>query len=223
MDVATFQQNFPPGVAIPDRLLKLLDFENRRPAARGSIMECYSGSFRITEWKYGYDAWFGDQESARQFVVFGENADGSLYALWLYPGRTVADAPVVFLGSEGTDCGLLSTDIDEFLGLLAIGANELGFDVSWGEVREANKPAPRLAEFRLWLKQSFGILPSTDPMAVIASARGRHPDFGAWIALGEDEVTKHYAEPAATADPAKLSRGSTPSGRTASVRGAPGR
>jgi hypothetical protein len=114
-------------------------------------------------------------------VVFGKGPDGSLYALWLYPGRTVADAPVVFLGSEGVDCGLLATDLDAFLGLLALGVAELGFAVSWGDALQSESPAPRLEEFRAWLRESIGITPSADPLAAVAIARSRHPDFGAWL------------------------------------------
>jgi hypothetical protein len=98
MDHAALRRNFPPGVAVSDRLRELLTFQNRS-------REWYAGYFELTEWEYGNAAWFGgDTDAANQFVVFGSGPDGSLYALWLYPARTVADAPVVFLGSEGTDC-----------------------------------------------------------------------------------------------------------------------
>src|SRR5581483_1547798 len=119
MEVAEFQRNFPPGVPMPGALLALLAFQNRS-------REWYSGYFELVGWEYGEPAWFGgDRDAAEQFVVFGHCGDGSLYALWLYPGRTAADAPVVFLGSEGTDCGLLAGDLSEFLSLLAIGSREL--------------------------------------------------------------------------------------------------
>ena len=180
MDLATFRRNFPPGVAVPDRLRELLTFQNRS-------RDWYAGYFELAEWEYGNAAWFaGDTDAAKQFVVFGHGPDGSLYALWLYPGQTVADAPVVFLGSEGTDCGLLAGDLDEFLGLLAVGADELGFAVSWGGALQPETPAPRLDEFRAWLRESFGILPPPDPMAVVVAARSRHPDFGAWLARWQE-------------------------------------
>jgi hypothetical protein len=175
MELATFRRNFPPGVAVPDRLSKLLDFQN-------CSREWYTGYFELDEWEYGFPAWFGgDKTAAEQFVVFGHGGDGSLYALWLYSHRSVADAPVVFLGSEGTDCGSLAANFDEFLALLALGVEELGFAVSWGDVRPADKPAPRLQELQIWLRASFGITPSPDPMALVTAARIRHPDFGAWL------------------------------------------
>jgi hypothetical protein len=175
MDQAYFRRNFPSDATVPDRLRRLLDFQN------GS-RDWYSGHFELCEWEYGNPAWFaGDQKAAAQFAVFGQGPDGSLYALWLYPGRTIADAPVVFLGSEGVDCGLLANNVDEFLGLLALGVDELGFAVSWGQELRADQPAPRLQEFRAWLRESFGISSPTEPLAQIALARTRHLHFDEWL------------------------------------------
>jgi hypothetical protein len=175
MDLATFRRNFPPDVAVPDRLSGLLEFQNES-------REWYTGYFEMVEWEYGFAAWFGgDKIAAEQFVVFGHDGDGSLYALWLYPGRSIGDAPVVFLGSEGVDCSLLASDLDAFLGLLALGVQELGFAVSWGDVRPPDSPAPRLHAFQEWLRMSFGITPSPDPIAMVTLARRQHPDFGLWL------------------------------------------
>jgi hypothetical protein len=175
MDLAGFQRNFPPGVAVPDRLARLLEFQNRS-------RDWYSGYFELCAWTYGDAAWFdGDSTAAEQFAVFGKGPDGSLYALWLYPGRTVSDAPVVFLGSEGTDCGLLADDLEAFLGLLALGVEELGFAVSWGQVLRPEQPTHRLDEFRTWLQDSFGIITPKNATVLVATARSRHPDFGAWL------------------------------------------
>jgi hypothetical protein len=181
MELAEFQRNFPPAVPVPERLQRLLEFQNRSH-------EWYSGYFELIGWQYGDAAWFGgDTAAAGQFVVFGHGPDGSLYAFWLYPGRTLSDAPVVFLGSEGTACGLLADNLDEFLELLATGAEELGFAVSAGDVSAPHSPAPRLSEFRRWLRESFGINAPPDPLTVVAAARSRHPDFGSWLAAWQQE------------------------------------
>jgi len=87
----------------------------------------------------------------------------------------------VFLGSEGTDNCLLASSLREFLALLAIGADELGFAVSWDSLEQADPPAPRLNEFRLWLDQSLGIVAPEVPSELIASARAMHPDFEVWL------------------------------------------
>lgn len=174
MNLATLQRSFPENVIPPVRLSALLEFQNRSRTG-------YSGYFELTEWEYGNSAWFGDEIAAKQFIVFGQGGDGSLYALWLYAGQSIADAPVVFLGSEGTDCGLLAGNLDEFLSLLAVGSDDLGFEVSWGNVIKPKSPAVRLEEFQTWLRESFGITAPNNPMSVVAAARGRHPDFGEWL------------------------------------------
>jgi hypothetical protein len=175
MQIEGFQRNFPPGQAVPERLAKLLEFQNRS-------REWYSGHFELGPWSYGEAAWFdGDQNAAKQFVVFGHGSDGSLYALWLYPGRTLSNAPIVFLGSEGVHCGVLSDTLDEFLALLAVGAEELGFNASWGDVSTPGEPPPRLAKFRDWLRKSFRITAPPEPMKAISSARSKHPNFNEWL------------------------------------------
>jgi hypothetical protein len=176
MELAEYQRCFPPGTAVPEYLRALLEFQNLS-------RDWYSDHFELDIWEFGKPNWFdGDRNAAEQFAVFGHGSDGSLYACWLYSGRVVMDAPVVFLGSEGTDCGLVSDHLEEFLGLLAVGADELGFAVSWGDVAESTSPAPRLAAFREWLQVSFGISRLDEPLAQVMAARARHPDFGAWLA-----------------------------------------
>jgi hypothetical protein len=176
MELAEYQRSFPPDVPVPEQLRALLEFQNRS-------RDWYSGHFELDNWAYGDPAWFdGDRAAAEQFAVFGHGPDGSLYALWLHAGKALADAPVVFLGSEGTDCGLLAGNLDVFLSLLAVGAEELGFAISWGAVATTEPPARRLAEFRKWLRESRGIVAPADPLAVVAAARARSPDFAAWLA-----------------------------------------
>ena len=82
----------------------------------------------------------------------------------MYPGRTVANAPVVFLGSEGTDCGLLASDIDEFFAILAVRqAGLCGFAVSWGGPLHPEPPAPRLNEFKRGCGRLFRRRPASRP------------------------------------------------------------
>jgi hypothetical protein len=170
-----FQRNFPVGVSIPWPLRELLIFQNKE-------RDWYSGYFELDKWPFGAAHWFRDRKAAEQFIIFGHGPDGSLYGLWMYPSRTVENAPVVFLGSEGTNCGLIAGDLQQFLSLLAVGADELGFEISWGKVSEQNPPAKRLQEFRQWLRTSFDIAESENPLSLVAAARTEHPDFAAWLA-----------------------------------------
>ena len=167
--------NFPPDARPPVRLVELLAFQE---ASR----DWYSGRFEMSAWSYGDAAWFdGDVEAAKQFAVFGNGPDGSLYALWLYPGRSVADAPVVFLGSEGVHCSVIATNLDDFLALLAASADELGFEAAWGEITAGELPVKRQSEFRTWLQERYGIAAPANPMQLVERARAEHPDLEGWI------------------------------------------
>jgi hypothetical protein len=167
--------NFPTDALPPVRLVELLAFQESSP-------DWYSGRFEISAWQHGDAAWFdGDVEAAKQFAVFGNGSDGSLYALWLYPGRSVMDAPVVFLGSEGVDCSVIATNFDDFLALLAVGADELGFEAAWGDITSGELPAERQGDFRAWLQERYGISAPPEPMDVVRRARAEHPDLEAWI------------------------------------------
>ena len=119
-----FRTNFPPDSEIPALLIQLLDYQNMST-------DWYSGRFELTGYgAHDTVAWFdGDAEVAAQFVPFGAGPDGSSYCYWLYPGRSLATAPIVFLGSEGVGCTVLTNTAEEFLALLAIGYKELGLPI----------------------------------------------------------------------------------------------
>jgi len=169
-----FRTNFPPDSEIPALLIQLLDYQN-------ATADWYSGRFELTG--YGANdtvAWFdGDTEAATQFVPFGAGPDGSSYCYWLYPGRSLATAPIVFLGSEGVACTVLTNTTEEFLALLAIGYKELGF-------ADLNQPEPdttNVLRFRAWLQTEFGIHTPQRGAEIIAQAKARHPDLEQWIQM----------------------------------------
>lgn len=172
--VQEFRETFPPESSPPDHLLDLLAFQE-------SAREWYSGSFELSVSRYGDASWFdGDADAAKEFAVFGNGPDGSQYALWVTRGPSLDTAPVVFFGSEGQDCSVLARNVDEFLALLAVGANELGFDAASGVI-SCEEPVTRLEEFRSWLQNRYGIAVPGDPMAVVSAARTEHPDLQQWI------------------------------------------
>lgn len=180
MTLDKFQRNFPPE-SLPVRLVELLAFQEAVP-------DWYNGSFWLSGLEYVDAAYFcGDSEAAKQFVVFGIGPDGSLYALWLYPGRTLETAPVVFLGSDGSDCGVIAAGLDDFLALLAFGADELGRQVPSGEIvpsdelEPSEEPLERQREFQDWLQQQYGIQVPAEPLELVRRARSAHPDLDLWI------------------------------------------
>jgi hypothetical protein len=137
-----------------------------------------SGYHRLRPEGAALKAWFGDgSEAWRQLAGFGSGPDGSILVLWLHAGPDTAAAPVVHLGSEGDNLMVLADNVRDFLHLLAIGYNELGFcDLS------APPPEPGTAErLRVWLASEFGIRPPATGAELVRRAQARHPDFEQWV------------------------------------------
>ncbi len=175
MRKAQFLKNFPRGVEPPLALLKLLEYQN-------SVRDFYSGHFELTGdgQKETLASFDGDEQAAAQFILFGRDSDGSSYGYWLHGGRALDKAPIVFLGSEGGGTVLANT-LEEFLALLVVGQDELGFNVLSGfEIEEPEDPSEELLAFRVWLQEELGIKKPRDPNAVVARAKKRHPDLDAW-------------------------------------------
>ncbi len=156
-------------------LSALIAFERTHPRP-------YSGYFRLQddpEWCL--DLWFRDNDPRKaQLLVFGTNADGSLYALWSYAGQALTRAPVVYIDHENDGSRVLAFDTCGFIGLLCIGVDELGWSVrasGWS----AESPSVDVGEFRRWANLALGIAPPEDPENYVIKARESHPDFEDWL------------------------------------------
>jgi hypothetical protein len=183
------ESEFPPGVMMPSELRRLCDFFD---CADHRI----SGYMRLRPEGEVLKIWFcGDTKAAEQFAGFGAGPDGSILAFWLYRGADASSAPVVHLGSEGQNNVVLASDVRDFLRLLGIGYDELGFDDL-----SAPPTEPATAErLRAWLLAEFNITPPTTGAELVRQAQARHPDFSAWV---EDWQRRRcqVAEPQATPD-----------------------
>ncbi len=180
--VEAFKKNFPPNIKVPDLLLRLLEFQNQ-------VEDWYSGYFELADSGHkSLFAWFADDETtASQFIHFGHNADGSLYCFWLYNGRSIDSAPIVFLGSEGQDNAVLANNLGEFFALLAEGYDELGFP--HGRLEKIETEAN--LKFREWLRKEFAITPLADAEKLIVEAQAAHPSLEKWI---ENWQESNYAK-----------------------------
>jgi hypothetical protein len=169
MNISDFQKNFPDK-SPPASLTKLLEFQSRSD-------RFYSGHFELTAGgpATALASFDNDAKAASQFILFGEEVDGSSFGFWLHDGCKLENAPIVFLGSEGGG-NVLANSVEEFLALLAVGA-----DVA-GSSDESDDPAPRLGEFRKWLKKEFKIEPPANPGEIVFDAEGKHPSLAKWIA-----------------------------------------
>ncbi len=68
--------------------------------------------------------WLGVENLSNRFGIFGAGSDGSLYAFWI---NDEGQQKIVHLGSEGGQLYILADNFIDFLRLLAIGYDEIGF------------------------------------------------------------------------------------------------
>lgn len=134
-----------------------------------------SGCMRINaDYQAALLPWFDkDAEMAGKFAAFGSGPDGSILAFWLLNGKDATNAPVVHLGSEETHYFVLARDFREFLSLLAIGYDELGFD-------DLSIP-PAEPESAMWLRNmvvcDLGLQTPATGAALVSEARAAMPSL----------------------------------------------
>lgn len=169
-----FLGNFDTSDPPPGELLQLLAFELLAPQSS------FSGNFTLYKWPFGKSAWTDNEKVGQHLVVFGHNDDNnSLYAFWRYDGRSVRESPIVYLDSEGIDCALVADNVADFLALLAVDTETLGYCCFDADTEYEG--AERIEEFRTWLLQQFQIAVPSDPASLVAKAQAAHPSFSQWL------------------------------------------
>jgi hypothetical protein len=151
------RKGFPEGFPFPVDLEMLCDWvgQNGLPI---------SGYFRIfvDEERDAVSYWMGFDDVSRYLGVFGSAPDGSMYALWRDEVNNTYK--VVHMGSEGGELFILAHNFVDFLRLLAIGYDEIGFcDLSKtpqeNEGYDEDTMNPRFAE---WVTATFNVtIPKT--------------------------------------------------------------
>lgn len=161
------QNTFPEKVGFPDALAQLCEWHeiNGYPI---------SGSFELyADMHDSIALWFGTSAVNDRFGVFGTGPDGSLYAIWHQDdGRQ----PIVHMGSEGQNNFVLALNFLEFLRLLAIGYDEIGFD----DLSRPPSDAPNLT-FQRWVMETFAVSIPATGAKITNAAQEAHDDFQAWI------------------------------------------
>ncbi len=171
MDEISFIKNFPSNKEVPNALLKLFRYQE-------SVKDNYSGSFYLDDTLW--DAPFAD-ELRPYFVLFGSDVSGSMYAFWLYHDFPLESAPVVYLEFEGERNAILTNSLNEFLSILGLGVDELGYYIDDPEWRNHIIPDSTNLRFREWLKTELNIEVLSDPKQMIENARENHPNLNTWI------------------------------------------
>ena len=119
----------------------------------------------------------GDSEATRQFLIFAQTHDGSLFAIW-------NDGPIVYLASEFEGTSVIANSVGELLGLVAYGSDSFTLDMQYVDGDEwggCDKAPEGLKVFRTWLKDDLQIEPPASPREVVLKARSQHPDLVQWF------------------------------------------
>jgi hypothetical protein len=163
--------NFPSKVAVPSLLVQLLDFQNANDGFCNGSFELTSGGIQTSRTYFE-----NNLDTAEQLILFGHELDGAMYGYWLYDKHDINTAPIIFLGSEGQDNKVVANSLEEFLALLAVGADGTGY-AGYNLKPEWYVPPPenRLIMFREWLA-GLGIYPG-DPKEIVDRAMQSHPNL----------------------------------------------
>lgn len=172
MDADSLSAAFPSTIPFPREICSLYEWTT----ANGYPI---SGYFELCD----HDdetlrCWFGTRLAIGDLAQFGVGADGSLYCVWRSPDGSF---PVVHLGSEGDAILVLAPSPLEFLRLLAIGYDEIGFADLASPPTEEDREENVNPAFQKWVTETYGVsLPATGAEIVDLDAP-KHLAFQQWI------------------------------------------
>lgn len=132
-------RRFPPALADVARVE--FDYGDEGEGVDFEPYDAFDSAEETTDW---LRHWTGNHDlDGGAYRVFGQDGTGGLVAIWCaWPGRPLAEQPVVFIGSEG-ECGVVAADLSGFLWVLADGFGPM--EAALYEDREA-RPDAALAE-----------------------------------------------------------------------------
>ncbi|MCC7454999.1 MAG: hypothetical protein IT222_12590 [Crocinitomix sp.] len=181
LDKFDFIKNFN-GLAIPDELAKLLDFQNNI-----SKENFYSAGFELTVVleKFGLRTYSEDLQFLNSILEFAHaDGTGSSYGFWLNGSKQdLKETPIVIFGSEG-GFHIVARNIQELLQILTYDAEPM---VSWDEVyyyKDEGECEPSdLAEtFKKWLFDNFKIREISNVSDIIRVAQSEYQEeFKTWM------------------------------------------
>jgi hypothetical protein len=166
------QASFPRGVTLPNPLQRLCDYIDSKGPPVSRDFQLRPGEDEVLVYWFG-----GDAAAASRFAGFGAAGDGSIYAYWLGESSDICTAPVVFLAHGGGESLVLASSTEEFLSLLAIGYQDLGYDF------RGEPPAPdkHVRYLRNWLADKLRVRTARSALAVVERANAQHPGFQQWL------------------------------------------
>ena len=162
------RSKFPEGVPFPPGLELLCDWHKHNGYP-------ISGGFELRADNGYISSWFGSSAANDRIAMFGAGSDGSLYCIW---DDGEGHFPVVHLGSEGDALKILAGDFYDFLRLLAVGYDELGFDDLCDSPSSEEGINP---EFRSWVQGQLSLEIPDHGRNIFREANEVCPDFQAWV------------------------------------------
>ena len=168
-------KHFPRDIIFPAELSALCDWEEENGYP-------ISGCFELRADEHNFvESWFGTPAPSKSLAMFGAGAEGSLYCIWDIGNGE--DFPIVHLGSEGDEVKVLSSDFSDFLVLLSIGYNELGFEDLTNEPR--NDEGINIV-FQRWVQNSLQRDIPKSGWIIVNQARSCNEHFLKWMAQFDD-------------------------------------
>ena len=156
---------------LPQPLWKLHQLKFDYADGEGIDFEPYSFFMTAKETSQWFKAWTGNADvDGAEFRIFGQDGTGGYAAFWLVELHdSVLEQPVVFFGSEG-EMGVVATNFEHYLWLLANGVGPYEAIAYPGIMREP------VGAFRNFAEEHSGTGPMK-PEEVLAKAKSAYPEF----------------------------------------------
>lgn len=186
------------GEPLPELLADLLRFQLANP-------DPYNEGFELAELDVQDILPDPPPRDGRRLLPFGINGHGSAFALWLEPGQSPDQAPVVYIDAEAQADMVIARNLGEFFRLLALDQEDPSTmrDLSsWRGVMVENGWAhsPRWEELVRWLADRHGIEPAGDPRKILERASAAAPGFRTWMGHPDEEPVPESERPFTLSD-----------------------
>jgi len=176
------KKGIPKSITIPIELEKLCKWTEKNGYPISGCFELRADDGETMKY------WLGFDNISDRFGLFGAGASGDIYAFWIDDS---GGQKIVHLGSEGDSVYILSNNFVDFLRLLAIGYDEIGFaDISktaeeWNLEIGNDKEEWINPKFMEWVEKEFKV---KVPVRGNEIADFDNEEFNDWI---EKQIEKY--------------------------------
>lgn len=175
-------EGIPNDIQIPMELEKLCDWAEQNGYPISGYFEIRPDDGETMRY------WLGSDDVSHRFGIFGAGSSGEIYAIWK---DDTGKQKIVHLGSEGDSLIILADDFVDFLRLLAIGYNDLGYDDLTKSLEELGQNGYDMngknQKFTNWVEKEFVVkIPRTGNEIVDVNNK----EFESWI----EEQQQKYSQ-----------------------------